>query len=310
NQTVASGSGQDITFPVADDVVYTAQLTVTDTQSNLSSSASTTVTGTEASMTITPIAPPTMSEGGSLTLSGVFSDAGTPAGGYTLTWHVVNTNPMGPTVADGHGQNFVFNPPDNSVYNITFTVAEAGGGAPTSTTTSVTVNNVAPKATLSASATTLNEGASATVSFGAVTDPGGTVDANAGFHYAFALTQSALNLFSYATAATANATTLSQLEEGAYMVFGRIFDKDNGYSDGSVSLTVKDLAVLPTGTTLSATEGSALQNATVATFSDPGGTEPLGDYAAAIDWGDGTTSTGAAVTLSYANGVFSVIGSH
>src|SRR5207249_3701252 len=46
----------------------------------------------------------------------------------------------------------------------------------------------------------------------------------------------------------------------------------------------------------------------VATFSDPGGAEEVGDYSTDINWGDGTTaSTG---TISLSGGVFTVSGAH
>lgn len=63
------------------------------------------------------------------------------------------------------------------------------------------------------------------------------------------------------------------------------------------------------GFTLLATEGAASTPQTVATFTDPAGAGPLGNYSADIDWGDGRTSPGA---LSYnsVSGVFTVQGSH
>ena len=47
---------------------------------------------------------------------------------------------------------------------------------------------------------------------------------------------------------------------------------------------------------------------TVATFTDPGGAEPLGDYSALIDWGDGTAPS--AGTITFAGGIYTVQGSH
>jgi hypothetical protein len=46
---------------------------------------------------------------------------------------------------------------------------------------------------------------------------------------------------------------------------------------------------------------------TVATFTDPGGPEMVGDYTAAINWGDGKTSAG---TITVSSGVFTVTGAH
>ena len=55
--------------------------------------------------------------------------------------------------------------------------------------------------------------------------------------------------------------------------------------------TVSDPAVLlnaPPITLPDIPEGGTVTNVTVATFTDPGGPEDIGDYSATIDWGDGT----------------------
>src|SRR5207253_3173108 len=72
--------------------------------------------------------------------------------------------------------------------------------------------------------------------------------------------------------------------------------------------TVSDPAVSTIGGfSLSAVEGAASASQTVATFTDPGGAEVLGDYSASIDWGDSSSSAG---TISLSAGVFTVTGSH
>src|SRR5206468_9788128 len=64
---------------------------------------------------------------------------------------------------------------------------------------------------------------------------------------------------------------------------------------------------LSAGGTISATEGTAVANFQVATFSDPGSSDPASDFTASIDWGDGTTTAG---TISGSSGDFTVTGSH
>ena len=72
---------------------------------------------------------------------------------------------------------------------------------------------------------------------------------------------------------------------------------------------VSDPAVVATGGfTFVAVEDDPSAAQPVATFTDPGGAEPLGDYSAVIDWGDGTTSVGT-ITAGF-GGVFTVSGSH
>ncbi|MBV9247810.1 MAG: S-layer family protein [Acetobacteraceae bacterium] len=61
------------------------------------------------------------------------------------------------------------------------------------------------------------------------------------------------------------------------------------------------------GATISGTEGQALNNVVVASFTDSYTVTPAGDLLATISWGDGTSSTG---TVSGGKGAFTVSGSH
>ena len=77
------------------------------------------------------------------------------------------------------------------------------------------------------------------------------------------------------------------------------------------SYSVADAPVLLSAPSLpiAAEEGVPLVNVTVATFVDLAGPEGVGDYSAAIDWGDGSVSAGT-VSFSAAAGNFTVVGSH
>jgi parallel beta-helix repeat protein len=81
-----------------------------------------------------------------------------------------------------------------------------------------------------------------------------------------------------------------------------------GGTSNSLTFTVGDaaLTVLPSPASLTMTEGESF-NGVVALVTDSGGAEPLANYTAAIDWGDGSTS---AATLLPVNGTFQVVGSH
>jgi hypothetical protein len=59
--------------------------------------------------------------------------------------------------------------------------------------------------------------------------------------------------------------------------------------------------------TIGGNPGVALNNVTVATFSDSNTQNIAGDFVAAIDWGDGTVSSG---TISGSGGAYTVAGSH
>ncbi|HEV3342525.1 MAG TPA: DUF4214 domain-containing protein, partial [Pirellulales bacterium] len=71
--------------------------------------------------------------------------------------------------------------------------------------------------------------------------------------------------------------------------------------------TVADAAVSAAAVTAAATEGAAF-NGILATFIDAAGSEPIGDYKATIDWGDGTVRSNA--TVAFNSGVFTVSGTH
>ncbi|HEV3344130.1 MAG TPA: NF038129 family PEP-CTERM protein [Pirellulales bacterium] len=73
---------------------------------------------------------------------------------------------------------------------------------------------------------------------------------------------------------------------------------------------VADVAVMGQGgLTVGATAGNTFTGQTVATFTDPGGAEPLADYSATIAWGDGSSSAGTILPAD-TNGTFTVQGSH
>jgi hypothetical protein len=73
-----------------------------------------------------------------------------------------------------------------------------------------------------------------------------------------------------------------------------------------LDLAISEAPITAAGTTSSATEGGAF-TATVATFSDADPAATAAEYAATIDWGDGSTAPG---TIAGSAGSFSVSGAH
>jgi hypothetical protein len=98
---------------------------------------------------------------------------------------------------------------------------------------------------------------------------------------------------------TASAETIS-------IVIGR-----TGFPNATVSDTanVADAPPSISNQTLAAQVNTALSG-TLATFTDPGGAEPLADYSATVDWGDGSGTTTGAISGPDANGLFTISGSH
>ena len=98
-------------------------------------------------------------------------------------------------------------------------------------------------------------------------------------------------------------------EEGGDVVKVTVTDS-TGLSDSKTfNVSVSDPSVNATGSfVVSSVEGANSGSQTVATFTDPGGPEPLTDYSTVINWGDGTAATVGAITLS--GGIYSVIGNH
>ena len=301
-----SGSGADFAFTPGHAGTYTAVFTVSDNENaGLSSSATTTVTVNDVGPTVGVVPPQTVNAGDLVTLHGRYSDPATFGASHAVTWHASSSN--GQTV-DGTGLDFTFTPNDTGIYAVTFTVTDDLNVAG-ATSTTITALNVAPTATFPASLQ-VSEGASAAVSLSNPFSPSSAVTAK-GFHYSFALSKGTL-ASTYDTAGSAGSASFPFAEEGSYTIYGRILDKNNGSTDYTASVVVTDPSVAPTGVTLTTAEGTALTAQTVARFTDPGGPEAVSDYAATIDWGDGSTSSGAAVSLVLDSDgkTFHVQGSH
>lgn len=184
-----------------------------------------------------------------------------------------------------------------------------------------TVNNVAP--VLAAIDVSLVAGVPSLVTVGAFTDVGGpepignytaTIDWGDGTApSAGAISLSGSTFTAHGTHTYAQASTPEHTGGlGYYVVMVTVVD-NNGFSTlsniATSKATVTARPVTPHGGfTVTATAGQASGLQTVATFTDPGGPDPLGDYSATIDWGDGTAATPGTITLG--GSTFTVQGSH
>jgi CSLREA domain-containing protein len=164
---------------------------------------------------------------------------------------------------DGASKQFAFS--DNGTYTVYGRIFDKDGGF-TDYQTQVTVSNVAPTATLGNNGP-VAEGSSVTASFTNPFDPSST-DTAAGFHYSFALSRADLAT-SYAGATDGASKQFAFSDNGTYTVYGRIFDKDGGFTDYQTQVTVNPVAPRVTlSGPASANEGQT-QHYTFTT-SDPG----------------------------------------
>src|SRR5262249_59543689 len=100
------------------------------------------------------------------------------------------------------------------------------------------------------------------------------------------------------------------LDEGGKTVTAYDVGEGRGSGRATSRATINDAALSASGTANTFTEGNS-KSVTVATFSDANPSATIADFSATtIDWGDGSTSTGAAVTISTISGGFAVSGSH
>ncbi len=130
----------------------------------------------------------------------------------------------------------------------------------------VTFTNVAPTAEL----TTLGaaQGASVSATFGSAIDPS-AVDMLLGLRYSLALDSNDL-AESYEEASDMDSMDFLIGVAGEHTIFGRIFDKDGGYTDYQTTVVVENVApTLSVGSDYNVTEGEELTF--VASATDPGG---------------------------------------
>jgi len=261
----------------------------------------------------------TTSEGHSFTLPVAFSDAdpnGT-AGDYsaTIQWGDGSSSVNVPISGSGPGFTVIgtHTYADEGTFTATVTIADAGGSSAIATTTAqVAEADVLAGTAAAVSATegkavsgvlaTFSDGNSAaaagdftasidwgdgTITSGTVTGAGGLFSVN-GIH-------------TYA-------------DEASHTVTVTLADDGAGSAGASVSytLSVADADVLAaTLISPSPTEGLAFSG-NVATISDSYSAAAAGDFTAAINWGDGTITSGTVAGGSVAGGgsVFTVAGSH
>jgi|GEM_PF-749331 len=94
---------------------------------------------------------------------------------------------------------------------------------------------------------------------------------------------------------------------GSYNVTVIVTDPSGGSASQTFLWMVNDGVLTAQGVAVSATEGTAVPGATVATFTDPDLVSSASDFSATINWGDGNSRAG---TISGSAGSFSVSGTN
>jgi hypothetical protein len=189
--------------------------------------------------------------------------------------------------------------------SITVAIADVGGSTATANSTA----NVAD-ATLMATATTITSpeytsfsGIVATFTDadpnGAATDYTATVDWGDGTTTAGVI----------GTAGSAFNVTGSHVyaEDGTHTITVTIADVGGSTATASSTANITEPGISATPVAVSGFERSSAADITVATFTHGNGGEPAGGFAAAIDWGDGTSSMG---TVSESGTTYKVSGAH
>ncbi len=234
-------------------------------------------------------------EGSPLVVNGSFADADGDVPVLT------KTNGRGAVTDNGDGSwSWSLTPADDGGGSVQ---VKASDGAHSATDTFLwSAENVAPTADISNDGP-IGEGGSATVSLTNPSDPS-SEDTTAGFHYAFSCTNDALPT-TYADAGAGHSTTCSFGDDGSYTVSGRIFDKDDGYTDYSTDVVVRNVAPTIAGASLTGGSGVAcLPGNAVSldfTWTDPAGENDT--YSYDVDWGDGSGHDSATGQVSPVTGL-------
>ncbi|MGH7137873.1 MAG: DUF4214 domain-containing protein, partial [Pirellulales bacterium] len=96
-------------------------------------------------------------------------------------------------------------------------------------------------------------------------------------------------------------------EDATYTIKVTIADVGGSTATATSTATITEPSITLSPLAVSGFERSSLANVAVATFTHGNGVEAAGNFAATIDWGDGTVSTG---TVSESGTIYTVSGSH
>jgi hypothetical protein len=253
--------------------------------------------------TITDNAPPTVAsdnatvsslEGGQATDTGTFSD---PQGDSTVTLSAsVGTLTQNNTTGMW---SWSLNTPDGPLGPLLVLITATDNfNVATQTSFTYSVSNVAPTATLGSNGP-LTYGQTATLSFSNPYDPSGP-DTTEGFHYAFATSAGSSGGFSgvtYSTASTSPNSSVAGLGAGNHTFYARIIDKDDGFSEYSVTIAVAKANATVTVTPYMVTYDGSPHTASVASIIGVNG--ETGATVGVVDLSHTTNTNAGAYSTDY-----------
>lgn len=195
---------------------------------------------------------------------------------------------------------------DEGNYQPAVTINDAGGHTTTATSTA-TISD----APLSATSATVSgiEGAAINATVATFTDENptaGASDFTAAINWGDGTTTSGTVVLQKDGSFAVDGSH-TYAEEGNYQPIVSISDVGGSTASTISTATIADAPLSATSATVSGTEGAAITN-TIATFTDANPNALPSDFAATINWGDGTTSTGTVVAQN--GGGFAVDGTH
>jgi hypothetical protein len=224
-----SGSGATPTHTYSDNGTYIVILTVSDGDDSTSISESITVNNVAPSIT-GGSAPITIEEGEQAANSGTFGDVLADTVTLTASLGTVTQNANGTWSWSYDGDD------DLAETTVTITATDEDGGQ-SELEFDVTVNNVAPTATIGNSGP-IDEGQTVTVSLTNAADAS-AIDENAGLRFSFALTPSGLAA-DFVGGSAESAADFTFNDAGRFTVFGRVIDKDDGITDFTTEVVVNE----------------------------------------------------------------------
>ena len=270
---------------------YTISATATDEDGTYAAGNTLSVHVNDVAPTIALTGNATVNEGSTYTLTlGAITDSGPDTvTGYAINWGDGNIELFSGAPVNGSQFTHTYNDgtlPEQIAVSLTNEDGTFDAG-----TKDISVLNVAPTATLNKTFNSVNEGAANSVSFSGQFDPS-SVDTSAGFHYAYDFNNDGVFEVggatpSYSTGVTSTTQTVPgsfQQTPGTHTVRARIIDKNEGFTDVTVSYTVTNVA--PT-VSLPATfnAGTGVPFSIGGSFTDPGADQP---WTGTVDFGDGT----------------------